>query len=452
MAEIRRIHPTLPLFRIASGPRTAIYTPGHLAPTDRTDADSMEGAWRAGREAEGPLARSLLLRAQATLQQARAQASAPFAPECLAVSLGNRCNLNCNYCFTAGSSRRLANAIPEPEKWGRALTSAADLVACNCARKQRQFHLVLQGDGEPSIDWERLRTIVELTRERAASAGAGWFGYLSTNGILPESHALWLARNLSRVSLSCDGPPGIQDAQRPFPDGRGSSASVVRTARAIRSVRDRLDVRATITPATVSRQTEILEYLRDALGATHVRFEPVYRRAADQSAAWPPRQAKRFAAYFLAAQRAGQTCGVELSLSGVRLDEVHGPYCDTLRQTLRLTSAGTVTACFAETEAGQAATMGLEIGRGDTLGQGIVLDAARVAALRAAAGRIPDACQECVCGFHCSRGCPEECALGRNSSGAGPGGSFRCQLHKRVAIQWLVALLGDGSAMHWPES
>jgi radical SAM protein with 4Fe4S-binding SPASM domain len=406
-AALRRAHPTLPVFRLAGSPREIFYTPGHIA------------------MAAEP---GLLLRAREAAGRARQLRAAPFAPQCLAVALSYRCNLSCGYCYSSDSAGCGWNA--------EAILAAARLVAENCARAAKPFHLVVQGDGEPSLAWDRLRQLVALTREAASSAGPGWFGYVSTNGVLPEERAAWLARNLSRVNLSCDGPPDIQDAQRPFHDGAASSAAVARTARAILSVCGRLDVRATITPDTVARQVGILEYLRDELGATHVRFEPVYRSSSARCRAFRPDQAELFALHFLEAQQAAQAGGVDLSISGVRLDEIHGPYCDVLRQTLRIDTAGVATACFHHR--GEA----LAIGRWDAGSGRFLLDAERIAALRAAAGRVPEACHECVNLLHCSRGCPDACyASEREPTGSG----FRCLLYRQLSSAWLGALL-DGRA------
>jgi sulfatase maturation enzyme AslB (radical SAM superfamily) len=282
---------------------------------------------------------------------------------------------------------------------------------------------------------------VELTRREAGLAGTGWHGYLSTNGVMPESDAVWLARQFSRVSLSCDGPPDIQDRQRPLRGGAASSAAVAATARVLLAETGRLDVRATITPATGSRQGEILLYLRDVLGATHVRFEPVYRAGPHQPPPFQPDEAIGFARHFLDAEAAACASGVDLSVSGVRIDEIHGPYCDVLRQTLRLTPAGTATACFHCTDPGEAASAGLEIGRLDPGTGRFALDPGRIAELRAEATRIPEACQGCVNVLHCTRGCPDFCPLCPASPAEQPGAGFRCRLYQRLAEAWLDALL-----------
>lgn len=439
MTTTRKIHPVWPIFRVEDMRRAAIYTPGRLAAVDSCCADAMERAWRNGRvpdePAAGHLARTLLGHAKEAVEKSRILRQAPFAPECLAVSLSYRCNLSCIYCFSAGP---LGGTADSPRRAGEDwLVPAARLVAENCASHGKPFHLVMQGEGEPSLDWDAVQKIVTITREVAARAGIGWFGYISTNGTLPRARAVSLAHNFTRVSLSCDGPPEIQDAQRPFPCGRGSSGSVEEAARAILSVRNRLDVRATITPATVGRQVEILHYLRNELGATHIRFEPVYRPDHGRSPEFAPDDAEHFALHFLEAQREARDAGIELSISGVRLEEVHGPYCDVLRQTLRVNSDGVAVACFRHAGTERVGASQLDIGRVDPTAGRLVLDQERIAAFRAATGEIPDGCEQCLNILHCARGCPDHCAIAGDALGEG----FHCLLYKRLAAEWLGSLL-----------
>jgi oxygen-independent coproporphyrinogen-3 oxidase len=430
--NVRRISSLWPVFRLDWAGRTALYAPGHIVAVPSAAASEIENAWAAGRDIEAAapsrVAEALRLAASAAIGQAQAS----FEPECLAITVSNRCNLSCPYCYAAGPSNGTA------EVDARAIAAAARLVAANCARSGKPFHLAVQGDGEPSLERDRLDMAVAITRDVATAAGLAWFGYVSTNGAVADDASQWLVRTFSRVSLSCDGPPDIQDRQRPRAGGAPSSASVARTACAILSAHGRLDVRATITPGTMTRQSEIVRYLRHALGATHIRFEPVYRSAS------PSRcdDAAAFADCFLEAQRTARSLGADLSLSGVRLDEIHGPHCDVLRQTLRLNNSGFVTACFCRTPAER-----FRIGAFDPESGEFVLDQQRIRALTAAA-RAPDACRDCVNVLHCARGCPDECpCVGEERIGG-----FRCLLYQRLSAAWLRDMIESFEPSSMPVS
>ncbi len=404
-----RLDPALPLFRLRRGGSSVFYAPGHVA-----TASSEELARCAGE------ARAAWLRL----------ADAPFAPECLTLYLNNRCNLACGYCYAAAERGGAASGrINE-----RAALGAARLVARCCAEKSKPFHLVLHGGGEPTLDCESVTRLTEGTRAIAAEAGVGWSGFLATNGVMSEERAAWLGRELDLVEISCDGPPHIQDRQRPLVGGGPTSEHVLRTARALRQAGGRFVVRTTITPETVERQTEIVTYLHEALGAMEMRFEPVYRRAA-----FAPEQAQWFVDHFLEAQREAQARGCDLTVSGSRLDEIHGPFCDVLRDALHLLPDGTATACFFCTDGRAADAAGMAVGRWDEARGEYILDAERIADHRRKALELPGACLDCVNVCHCARECPERCTV-RDAAVQTP--SFRCLIQRRLAEEWILETAG----------
>jgi sulfatase maturation enzyme AslB (radical SAM superfamily) len=405
---IHRLDPALPLFRVTRGGESVFYAPGHVAV-----------AWS-----------EELVRCATEAQAAwRRLAEAPFAPECLTLYLNNRCNMACGYCFAAAGREEASPPIDE-----RAALGAARLVARCCAEKNKPFHLVLHGGGEPTLDWESATRLVEGTRVIATEAGVGWVGFLATNGVLPEERAAWLGRELDLVEISCDGPAEIQDGQRPLPGGGPTSPHVARTARALREAGGRFVVRATITPETVERQTEIVTYLHEALGATAMRFEPVYR-----ASAFAPEQAEWFVEHFLAAQREARARGCDLAMSGARLDEIHGPFCDALRHALHLLPDGVATACFFCTDGRSAEAAGMAIGKWDEARGEYTLDANRIAAHRRKALELPAACRECINVCHCARECPERCAV---ADAAPETASFRCLVQRRLAEEWILEAAG----------
>jgi oxygen-independent coproporphyrinogen-3 oxidase len=403
--QTRRVHPTLPVFRVERGGAGVLYAPGCVA------AAASEELLRCAEEA------------QAAWQRL---AEAPFAPECLTLYLNNRCNLACGYCYAAEGRAPDSPRIDE-----RAALGAARLVALSCAEKGKPFHLVLHGGGEPTLEWDAVIRLVEGTRAIAAEAGVEWFGFLATNGVLAEERAAWLGREMNLVEISCDGPPEIQDRQRPMAGGGPSSPQVERTARVLRETGGRFLVRATITPETVERQTEIVRYLHETLGATEIRFEPVYRAAAFRA-----EQADWFVEHFLLAQREAQARGCDLSISGARLDEIHGPYCDVLRDTLHLLPDGTATACFFSTDGRNAEA---PVGKWDETRGEYTLDMERIAAHRRKALELPAWCRDCINVCHCARECPERCAV-RDAAPEAP--SFRCLVQRSLADTWIMEAAG----------
>lgn len=415
------VHPALPVFRLdpANWSHSIFYVPGHVMLVARAQADDLAAAVRS----ESADQRAVWLCEQARQVQVRwqAQVAEPFAPECLTVYLSNRCQSACTYCYAAQVAPRGGPIIDRG-----AVRAAAELVARHCAQRGRPFHLVLHGGGEPTLHDDRVRELRELTVEVAHRHGLVWRGYLATSGVLSEEQAHWLGRNFDAVGISCDGPPDIHDVQRPLADGSPTSALVARSARLIKAAGAALHIRATITPRSAHRQRELVQYFRE-LGADQVRLEPVY--SLQGHSAFSQTDVPALAAAFVDAEAWANTAGMDVSCSLVRMDELHGPFCDVHRQTLHLIPDGRAVSCFFAVDGGDH-----EIGHFDVDEDRFVLDEARIAIARAAV--LPDACRSCINAYHCSRGCPERC-LTHARTNAGGDWQARCALARAITEGWL---------------
>ena len=447
--SVRLIHRDLPIFRIDRADRSLIYTPGKFVSVDAEEADLLQGAWE---NPAGPIRAPFIHEVSGWIEgHARDAAQArllwlkePFMPECLTVYLSNYCNLECLYCFAADRGDRTeargAKELPVVNK--TVVSAAARLVAKNCAAKGKKFVLVLHGGGEPTIHWGLVKGIVNLSRVIAQEYGIPWFGYIATNGIMPENRALWLGQHFDVVGLSCDGPPEIQDRQRCLHKGGKSSLFVGRTSRMIQDAGGHVEVRSTITPETIERQAEIVSYIYHKLGASTVRLEPAYCGRNRSEHRFTKGDADRFVTHFLEAQDLATSLGCTLSFSGVRTDEIHGPYCDVLRNVLRLTPDGVATACFFSTGSHDPTGRQLQIGGLDASTGEFVLDMDRIDSFRRKAGAIPGTCSECINSYSCTRACPDFCsALHHGWQNMTPhnnqrkeAAEFRCLVHQKMTL------------------
>ncbi|MDO8589603.1 MAG: radical SAM protein [Armatimonadota bacterium] len=434
--SIEKLHPDLPVFGVEARDRHVFYAPGHAAVVPHNKAEavrmSLLGKDR-DRSSSGKLAADLMRAARTAVDDWKRRVEAPFAPRCLTVYLSNRCNLACSYCFADSGAGRADTAIVDAET----VTAAARLVAESRGQAGEPFKLVLHGGGEPTVHWDLVERFVEITRREAARVGSGWFGHIATNGALPDARAQWLAKNFQSIGLSCDGPPDIQDRHRPLRGGGPSSPYIESNARAILSAGGHFAVRATIVPETVERQVDIVTYLHERLGAMEMRFEPVYRVRGSEGAGFDADQAEWFAENFLKAQQRAGELGCDLTFSGTRLDELHGPYCSALRDTLHLTPDGSATACFFSTDGRSGVGSQFVIGRMDRDAGRFVLDQTRIDELRRRAGLVPPQCRDCLNAYHCARECPEVC-YSMNTGEKDLGEGFRCRVSRLLAGAWIL--------------
>ena len=433
-----------PLYRQDTVEYTAFYAPGCLCVVDTPDADSFESTLGEPEiqhpekarylQPEKHWAAKLWRHADRALAYGTDLQRGPFSPECLTLYLNNECNLHCTYCYADPSPS------PTPRLELETIAAAAELVAESCRQKNLPFHAVFHGGGEPTLHPERVNAILERLDKVAQAHEVKLVRYVATNGFMPENKARWLARHFDRVGLSCDGPPEIQDRQRPLRDGGSSARIVERTAHILREEGCPFHVRATITPETVHRQAEVADYVCQQLSPQEIHLEPVYMGGrTDATNGLDARQAAEFVACWVEARKVSRQHGIPLTTSGSRPGSLHGPYCNVFRSVLNLVPGGLATACFKITKAPLALEVGAAIGSLNVKSGRFEIDHPRVQALRQQLGAFPAVCSDCLNRYHCVRGCPDICPLedGVDQSG-GLETSFRCRMLKSLTYAVLA--------------
>jgi uncharacterized protein len=446
-----RVHPSLPIFRLDVDAQTVFYAPGHVERLPTAMAAAVEHAIGLDVVDVGSATGAVAYRLQATGRRAveawETLAAKPFAPECLTVYLSNRCNLGCSYCYAAPAEPhraeqrlRLVRGDEADESFPvaseRMVSAAARIVASHCAQVGKPLTLVLHGGGEPTLHWPLLQRVRAAADEAAAEFGITSWAYIATHGALPADRARWLASHFNLIGLSCDGPPSIQNANRPFAEGAPTAALVERTAAALRSAGTPFTMRATITPATVTRQREIVAYGSDVLGTRSIRFEPAYDGRRTSGPHFTASDAECFVEHFLHAKAVAAARGCDLQVSGLRPEEIHGPYCNPLREVLQVTPDGVGTACFLSTGQDSGDDTFMAVGAFDIDSGEFRIDAARAAHLRRLAARIPDRCESCMNVYHCARDCPDVCVMTASAAEEREAG-FRCRVHQLLARSWI---------------
>jgi oxygen-independent coproporphyrinogen-3 oxidase len=453
-APSRRLHSQLPIFLLEMPETSVVYSPGHVAAVPTASVSLLEKAF-ASLLPDAPDWLARLVHGFVDCGQRAAHAwhelrYGEFRPACLTVYLSNACNLGCSYCFATendGSRKRpaaVAGALPLIETRPlplideQKLLLAARLVAQSCRSQGKPFQLVVHGGGEPTLHWGLLERIVQRTRQIAAAHEVQWTSYIASHGVLERQKVQYLAENFDRIGISCDGPPDIHDAQRPKLTAESTFENVAETIRILREGGANLTLRATITKQSLQRQAEIVSFFVTAFGALSIRFEPMYHGHKVAAALLSPTDAETFAQHFLAAQRVADVLGAELKLSGVRLDEIHGPYCNVLRDVVQITPDNSASACFLVTDARERGAAEMIIGAVNPSTGDFELDFERIRRMRRNATEIPVRCEECVNIYHCARDCPDVCPVSEQAAPATENPGFRCLVQKELGYRWIV--------------
>jgi sulfatase maturation enzyme AslB (radical SAM superfamily) len=426
------------------------YAPGYVCVADLPHADHFRsilqspGKWgwqnSQGFKKELDWANALWGHAEQALARSASLRDEPFRPECLMLYLNNECNLNCVYCYSDPSSKTSLRL-----EMGT-ITAAAKVVIEHCRRKDRPLYVVFHGGGEPTLDQgdvdQAMRKLDQVTQEY----GVGMLRYLATNGAMSEGKARWLASCFNLVGLSCDGPADIQNSQRPFWNGAGSSSVVERTGHILRNEGCRLRVRTTITQTTVYRQAEIANYICQQFSPEEIHFEPVYRgKRTVSGVGFDISHAQAFVEHFCEAQEVSRSHGIRLTISGSRPGSIHGPYCHVFRSVLNLVPGGVATACFKISRAAEAVATGAVIGKLDRETGSFQIDYPHLEKLRHRLDVYAPECTDCFNRYHCVRHCPDRCPLDGDSHHAADEQTddsqghldFRCQVQKALTYKTL---------------
>lgn len=214
-------------------------------------------------------------------------AAQPLAPpplQTLSLNVAQACNMSCGYCYagrgTFGGRARRMSATVARQAVDRLLSEAA-----NGATVVIGFM-----GGEPMLNRELVHDIVPYAERSAAESGRRTQFSITTNATLLEPADVQLfSEHQFHVTVSLDGPPELNDAQRRLPRGGSSFERVQRSLELFDRIgRPRhLSARATVTPR-VGSLPHVLDTLLE-LGFDSVGFAPVLR-SPDPSLAFEPEQ------------------------------------------------------------------------------------------------------------------------------------------------------------------
>lgn len=139
---------------------------------------------------------------------------------CLHVS--HTCNLNCSYCFASQGKFHGERALMSFEVGKRAL----DFLVENSGSRHN-----LEVDffgGEPLMNWDVVKRLVEYARSIEKEAGKNFRFTLTTNGVLIDDDVIDFAnKEMSNVVLSLDGRKEVHDRFRVDYSGNGSWEKIV---------------------------------------------------------------------------------------------------------------------------------------------------------------------------------------------------------------------------------
>ncbi len=140
----------------------------------------------------------------------------------LCLHIAHDCNLACRYCFAEEGEYHGRRALMSYEVGKKALDF---LIANSGARRNLEVDFF---GGEPLMNWEVVKQLVEYGRSQEELHNKKFRFTLTTNGVLLNDEIMEFSnREMSNVVLSLDGRQDVNDRMRPFRNGRGSYDLIV---------------------------------------------------------------------------------------------------------------------------------------------------------------------------------------------------------------------------------
>ena len=200
----------------------------------------------------------------------------------LCLHVAHTCNLNCGYCFASQGKYHGERAVMSFEVGKRALDF---LMESSGSRTNLEVDFF---GGEPLMNWEVVKRLVEYARSVEKERGKNFRFTLTTNGVLIDDEVIEFAnREMSNVVLSLDGRKEIHDATRVDFAGNGSYDTIVPKFKKLVEARDGKNyyMRGTFTHANPDFTKDVFHMA--GLGFTELSMEPVVCAPDDPAALTP---------------------------------------------------------------------------------------------------------------------------------------------------------------------
>lgn len=251
----------------------------------------------------------------------------------LTVLPNNVCNLSCSYCYAAGG--RNGSQLPLDK-----LKATIDFFLHNKEGGSKSLSISYMGGGEPILSWDTVAAAILHAEDKAQSKGLHLVQRVISNGsVVTEEHIRFFKAHGIQVAVSTEIIPEIQERQR------GAFEPVDLTIRRLVAAGVPVELNATITPANVDRQEEMVRLMAECYkGVRAAMFEPVTAQGLFPTPSAMDSFYDTYLTHFFASRQLGHQFGIEiLSFQYLRCQY---PLDRACAGELCITADGNLTGCY----------------------------------------------------------------------------------------------------------
>lgn len=319
--------------------------------------------------------------------------------------LTTKCNLNCVYCYNRDERSQY-----KPQTLSLEIAKAGmDLFFSENPSRHLRFY----GPGEPTQEFKLMKQIVEYGH---SVAGNEITTELQTNGCFSEEICDWIINNINILWISFDGEPDIQNANRPFANGKPSSPVIEKNIKKILSASNNsvmVGARVTITENNIDRQKQMIDYF-SSLGIKYIWNDPIFPSVDKIPVCDDLQKQKNFffdmdhyADTYIEAYRYALECGVFYgSFLTCNFDGCCSQHCRSCTPVPHFTTDGFISACDLVTIGEAAGHMDCFVyGKWDKKEKKFNFDYAKIKALQERSIHNMEHCKNCSVREHCGGYC-----------------------------------------------
>ncbi len=358
-----------------------------------------------------------------------------FRPTSAVLLMTNRCNLRCTYCY--------ANAgvlAPVDLSLELAQTVIDQVAASAQAQGGSYFELCFHGGGEPTQNWQVMQQATAYARTKLIPAKV----VMVSNGIWSPAQREWVLTHMDGVTISFDGRPSTQDAQRILPNGAGSSALVLETIHALDEAHFDYGIRMTATAPWRETLPADVRFICENTGCKSLQVEPAFNTVRGTHRESSEEQSQAFVDAFMEAFEIAARAGRQLTYSGARPWLLTMSFCTAPYNALIVNANRELVTCYEIASDAHALANISTIGAIDAAGELTLDSTRRESLLNRLETKQTDHCADCFARYHCAGDC-----YTRSTSvidGELQVTSARCQINRALTAQLLLwyVMAGDG--------
>lgn len=327
-----------------------------------------------------------------------------FEPEAVTIFNTSDCGLKCVYCYgNAGQNVKLIDC--------KTAYAAVDFVITNNIKHKstKPIHIGFHGGGEPLYGkgFAIVKKVVKYAKAQCQKSGLNCFFSVASNGVLSKTQLDWIIKNINNITISIDGPPEIQDQQRPLKNGRASSAFVVKTIKYFEKNNFPFNFRATITKNSVNKLKSIIDYFVSiAPSVQSYHFEPLYECGRCKTSGFQAPSNQDFIAGMIDAIKYAKSLKRNLYYSGSDISRVTSYFCGALGKNFCVTPWGRVTSCFEVSLPNYPRSHLFTFGFYNQTSNSFEFDYTKLKKLLSRNSDNIAGCQDCFLKFSCAGDCP----------------------------------------------